>query len=133
MVNAEIVSLVFTGPIDYLSYNVINVNINNPWKKETNKVVIPISGTYLVDLHSFHCSWYWIGDGNTEMHVLLNNVSIIINRLISIQFYKCVARSRSTIIKMKEGDELRVMVPIGGAFYADLQSLEAFSGFLLFS
>ena len=125
-------SSTFTGPIDYLSYNIINVNINSPWKEETNKVVIPISGTYLVDLYSYHCGWYWVGDGNTEIHVLLNNVSIIINRLTSITFENCVSRSRSTIVKTKEGDELRVMVPTGGTFHADGNRMETFSGFLLF-
>ena len=132
VVKAEPVTFIFTGPIDYLSYNVVNVNINNPWKNETNKVVIPISGTYFVDLYSYHCGWYWVGDGNTEMHVLLNNVPIIINKLTSINFDNCVSRSRSTIVKMKEGDELKVTVPTGGAFHADLQGMETFSGFLLF-
>ena len=132
VVKAESKFCVFTGPIDYLPYNIINVNINGPWKIESNRVVIPISGSYLVDLYSYHCGWHWIGDGNTEIRVLLNNAPIIINRLTLIKFHNCVSRSRSAIVKMKEGDELRVTVPTGGAFYADLQSMEVFSGFLLF-
>ena len=121
----------FAGPIDYMPYNIVYTNINSAWKTDSNKVIIPVTGTYVVDLYSYLCGKGWIGDGNSEQNVLLNGQPIIVNKLSPITFNNCVSRSSSTIVYLFEGDELRVKIPTAGGFYADDQRMQTFSGFLL--
>ena len=122
----------YVGPIDYLPHNIIYTNINGPWLSDSNKVIIPVSGSYFIDMTSYLCGSVWGGDGNCEMNVMLNGNPIIIIRLSVATFANCVSRSRSTIVKLKVNDELWVKIPTVGWYYNDDQRMQTFTGFLLY-
>ena len=122
----------YSGPINYLPHNIVYTNINNPWLSVFNKVIIPVSGSYLIDMTSYLCGTAWGGDGNSEINVMLNGSPIIIIRLSPATFANCVSRSRSSIVKLKTGDELQVKIPTVGRYFNDGQRMQTFTGFLLY-
>ena len=127
------------GPSDYVSFDVINTNEGNCWITASNKVNIPVSGIYFVDIGSPHCGkgfWYCCdgkGNGDTVIQVLRNG-NIIINKKLSIITYSnCGNRSRATVVSLNVGDELKVNIPTGGCHYSDAYNMIWFNGFLLFA
>ena len=61
-------SIYFTGMRDILSYDLVLVDVNSPWNKEANKVVIQSDGTYFIDLYGTLCGSGYCGDGNSGVH-----------------------------------------------------------------
>ena len=123
----------YAGPIDYLPHNIVYTNINGPWLINSNIVIIPVTGTYFIDITSYLCGTVSEeGDGNCETNVMLNGSPIIIIRLSLATFANCVSRSRSTIVKLKVNDELWVKIPTVGWYYNDDQRMQTFTGFLLY-
>ena len=126
------------GPIDYLPFNIINANIATCcWNATSNNVTIPTSGIYYIDITSYPCGNAYIvicpfGYGNNTIQVLRNGSPIITIRLANATFSVCVSRSRSTIVDLKAGDELRVKIPTRGCYYSSVARQMAFSGFLLY-
>ena len=120
----------FFGPIDCLPYDTVNTNINFPWKIKENKVIIPVSGTYFIDLCSYPCG----GPSRKhhgEMQVMLNGNPKLISRSSPITFNNCVTRSRSIILYLAENDVLWVRLPNRDIFYTYYIAHITFSGFLL--
>ena len=122
----------YSGPINYLPHNIVFTNINEPWRSTLNKVIIPITGTYFIDLTSYLCGSGWGGDGNCEMNVMLNGNPIVVTRLSVATFSNCISRSRSTIVKLLKDDELWVNIPTVGLYYNDDRRMQTFTGFLLY-
>ena len=125
---------IYSGPLDYQSFDIILVNMQNPWKANTNRAVIPVPGIYFVDITANLCGSFWPkkGDEYAEKQVLLNGFPIMIIRLCNVTQSYCFTRSRSTIAHLKVGDELRVKIPTRGQFYSsDDGHHESFTGFLL--
>ena len=126
------------GPVDYLPFDVININkASCCWKSATNNVNIPTSGIYYIDMTSYPCGSafaYCVGSGNNTIQVLHNGGPIITIRLAIATFDNCVSRSRSAIISLKAGDELRIRIPTSGCHYSDSQNgpQMTFNGFLLY-
>ncbi len=38
-----------------ITYNFINVNLQNAWSNITHKVTIPVAGTYFIDVSAYLC------------------------------------------------------------------------------
>ena len=120
----------FFGPIDYLPYDTVNTNINFPWKIKENKVIIPVSGTYFLDLCSYPCGGL-SREHYGEMQVMLNGNPKLISRSSPLTFNNCVTRSRSIILHLAENDVLWVRLPNRDVFYTLYIAHVTFSGFLL--
>ena len=122
----------FYGPITYLPYPVVSVNVGNVWNGNDNKVYISTAGTYFIDLNSFFCGSAYGGNGNLKIQVMLNGQSIIYIAIpSSITF--CINRSRSVLYKLKSGDALWVTIPTSSGGYWSLNNgLQTFAGFLLY-
>ena len=124
--------LAFSGPQDYLNYSVVNANVGDPWKATENKVVIPVAGIYFVDLSSHLCGYFWNGGGDdSEIEVVLNSKSILINRLSSPKITGCITRSKSVLVNLNIGDIMRVRIPKRGRFFQGSKPQNSFNGFLL--
>ena len=127
------------GPSDYAFFDEINTNQGNCWHKASNRVIIPVSGIYFVDLGSPHCGkgfqWCHDGDGNGDTVIqVLCNENIIVNKKLSVITYEnCGVRSRATLVSLNTSDELRINVPTGGCHYSDAYGMIWFNGFLLFA
>ena len=120
-----------TKPKDYYPFQVAYVNISNPWQAALNKVIVPISGIYFVHLTGYFCGSEKYGD-SSEMHTLHNGYPIIILRLSNtLSFVDCITRSRSIIINLTVGDELKVKTLTYSIFRSSSQHEEGFTGFLL--
>ena len=124
------------GPIDYLPFTVINTNTAACcWNSTFNNVTIPTSGIYYVDLTFFSCGSafiYYQGYGNNTIQILRNGSPIITIRQTNAKFIYYVSRSRSTIVSLNAGDELRVRIPTYSCYYSSVFRYMTFSGFLLY-
>ena len=126
---------VSSGPTDYLSFNLVNVNTANCWNAAFKNVTIPTSGMYYVDITDYPCGTafgYCSGNGDNVIQVLHNGNPIVRIRLSIATFNNCASRSRSALVSLKAGDELRVNIPTGGCHYSNSGRMMAFSGFLLY-
>ena len=122
----------FCGFSDPIEFDTVYVNDGNPWNSSLNKVFIPYSGLYLVDL-STHVSNN-NGNGNENMQVMLNDNPIIQIKMNTTGFNGCISRSRSTMIQLRTKDILRVRVPNNGSHcLCNNRYLYAFTGFRLYS
>ena len=122
------------GPDNNVNFSIISVNEPECWKASLNKVIIPKTGMYYVDICSYFCGkgfYYCPGDGNGEIQVLRNDNPIIIIRRASATFINCVSRSRAVIINLNVNDELKIAVPTKGCIYSDHQRQVSFNGFML--
>ena len=124
---------IIAGPSNDIKFEIINVNEPICWKT-SNKVIIPRSGMYYVDICSCFCGsnfYYCQGDGNATMQVLSNRQPIIFIGQTKTKSDNCVTRSRSVIVHLNVGDELRVVMPTKGCCYSDVNRMITFNGFLL--
>ena len=125
---------IYSGPLDCQSFDIIFINLQNPWKADTSRAVIPVAGIYFVDLTAYLCGAFLPkeGDGNPEKQILLNGRPIVIVRFRNATFSGCLTRSRTTIVKLDLRDELRVKIlTTGFHYYSDMEHQESFTGFLL--
>ena len=120
----------FTGGEYYVDYNVVYTNTKNVWNVNAKKVVIPVGGVFMVDFNSYLCGSDTISNDENypAMQVQINNKTIITNRMPSVSI--CVGRSRSIIVILKVGDELRVTSKLG-LYLADRSRIQTFNGFLI--
>ena len=126
--------ILIMGPDNNVSFSIINVNKPDCWKASFNKVIIPKTGMYYVDICSYFCGngfYYCPGDGNGEIQVLRNDNPIIIIRRANATLINCVSRSRAVIINLNVNDELKIAVPTKGCIYSDHQRQVSFNGFML--
>ena len=127
-------SILIRGPDNNVNFSIINTNKLDCWKASVNKVIIPKTGIYYVDICSYFCGtpfYYCPGDGNGEIQVLRNDNPIITIRLNLATFENCVSRSRSVIINLNVNDELKIAVPTKACIYADAKRQNSFNGFML--
>ena len=124
------------GPADYVPFSAININTAACcWNATFNNVTIPTSGIYYVDLTSFPCGSAYSfcqGYGNNTIQILRNGSPIITIRLTNATFNFFVSRSRSTIVSLNVGDELRVRTPTNSCYFSSAFRQMTFSGFLLY-
>ncbi len=73
------------------------------------------------------------GSGDWQMQVMRNNITaLLVVRASPLVIQNCATRSRSIIAQLAAGDELRVVVPTTGQYYAGtLIRTQSFTGFLL--
>ena len=90
----------FTG---VLSYDFIRVNVGGAWSKTNNKVVIPTSGTYYVEIVGTTFG------GTFDMQLKLFETTVL-SRLLFMYDTSLpwVTRSRSVLVNLKVGDLLTV-------------------------
>ena len=110
----------FTGPVDYLPYNEVNVNEGGVWNAATNSAKIFVAGLYITDLTTYLCGStypYGVGNGNENLQLLLNGSPIIELKLMPFTASDSITRSRAIAVKLAAGDELRVRVATSGSYY----------------
>jgi hypothetical protein len=55
-----------------VGYNLVKVNVGNAWNSSSNVTVIPVSGTYLIDVTSCLAEAYDCGNGNSGNYYMAN-------------------------------------------------------------
>ncbi len=58
----------YRGPVNVVPYDTVYVNTLNVWSSDTNKVTIPVAGTYFIDLSALLCGKNFGGDGNSGLY-----------------------------------------------------------------
>ena len=115
----------YTGPIDPLPFFYVIINEGSGWYS-SHRFIVPVAGVYFVNINGQPGNSYYL-----EMRVLHNGKSVV--SLIHGSFnYGQSSRSRSTIIRLQEGDELRVAIASGAALLGSTDRISSFSGFRLF-
>ena len=108
---------------EYVRFPVVLVNEGAAWNLSSNKAVIPRDGYYFINVgsgvHSYRI---------TYLNVMVNNKMALSAAHESV-LNGIETMSRSGILKLLEGDELRVYV--SGYSYSDKQMQTIFIGFLL--
>ena len=86
----------YKGKLDKLNYKYVIANTEQVWNSNTNQVIIPYDGTYVIDLNSYMCGRAWHGNGKLEIHAVLNGNPVIVLKIAS-NIDDCASRSRSAI------------------------------------
>lgn len=128
----------FYGPLSVVPFDYIAVNVgvpSLPWIPGSNQVVIPVSGTYLIDLTMYlgeRCA-PTCSNPDERVQVLLNGNIIIELQLYVAGFDNCISRSRATLLHLNIGDHLHVTVPTVGSYFYTITNfpIDAFTGFLV--
>ncbi len=126
---ARSVSGILTGLVDPVPFDDIIININDVgtgWNPTTNRFIVPKEGVYYINLCAGFSNAYYV-----NLFLLLNDVPITNIQILSNNRNGHDTRSRSIIVRLKRGDELRVILPRGYGLYSGSNRLTSFSGFRL--
>ena len=125
----------FSGPIDYMMYDIINVNVGGVWNQTNNYASINVAGVYFLDLGSYlgGCTSQYSTNCSELVQLLLNGSPIIEVKLnTSTMDNNDLARSRSILIQLSIGDAMRVRMPTGkNSRYINGKVVNEFTGFLI--
>lgn len=55
-------------PNGIVGYEIVKVNTGNAWRSSSNTTIIPVSGTYLIDVTSCLAEAHYCGNGNSGNH-----------------------------------------------------------------
>ena len=119
-----------TGPVDPFIFEEVIININNVgggWYLDTNTYIVPLSGVYYINLCSGSSPYTMV-----NLLLLLNDDPVNNIQIMAQNRNGYDVRGKSIIMRLEEGDELRVMLPSGYAAYSDSRTT-TFSGFRLHS
>ena len=118
-----------SGLVDPVPFEEIIININDVgtgWDPTTNRFTAPKDGIYYVSLCAGFQNNYYV-----NLVLLLNDDPVTNIQILSNSRNGYDTRSRSIIVRLKEGDELRVVLPRGYGLYSNSNRLTSFAGFRL--
>ena len=124
----------FTGPIEPLVYDVVNVNVGGAWNAVFNNVTIKVAGAYYIDLGTYlsGCASPYVGNCSELVQLLRNKQPIIEVKMdTSLIEIDGVTRSRSSLVQLAVGDELHVRMPTVNSNYINSRTVNVLMGFLI--
>ena len=114
-----------TGPQNPVSFEVELVDRGNGWNRNSNTYNVQQTGNYYVSMTA------GVDSGQrTNMQLQINNGTAIANvYMYSTDHNGIKTRSRSIIVRLYEGDTVRVNLPSGYYLYSNDNRITSFTGF----
>ena len=114
-----------TGPQNPVRFEVELVDRGNGWNKATNTYTVQQTGNYYISMTAGVDSAQ-----RTNMQLQINNGTAIANvYMYSTDHNGIKTRSRSIIVRLYEGDTVRVNLPSGYYLYSNDNRITCFTGF----
>ena len=116
-----------TGPVDPVNFDTILVNQEFGWNELTNRFITPSAGVYYI-----HMTAGIPGTKPTKMELLVNGLPFVNVYRKFTSHASLDVRSRSVILRLQQGDELRICLPASFYLQTNDNGYIGFAGFRLY-
>jgi hypothetical protein len=114
--------------IDPPPFDIIFVNLGQGWNVATNTYTVQAAGVYYIHITAGIYTSY-----PTKLELVVNGVASVNVFRQSTQHITVDTRSRAFILRLAEGDVLKLRLPGGFATFSDALRETTFSGFRLYN
>ena len=124
----SVASTTIAGPVDPVAFNILLVNQGSGWDEALNRFTAPLSGVYYIQLTAGIAP-----ENPTKMELLINGTPVINVYRQFTSHSDRDTRSKAVIIRLQQGDELRIRLPSGYYLQTSAFRYTGFAGFRLYA